>query len=139
MTVKYTTQVLCKTLVCAYLFMYCNAFELFLSLLIGEAIKSFFCLFDKYFTGIGRTLKMHILEDHMLEWVSTHLAGCGLMGEQGAESIHSKFNSLKRTYSGISEILLLGLKALCKTITLAFRHTCQLQYQHLKKEEYITL
>ena len=44
---------------------------------------------------------MHILEDHMLEWVSTHLAGCGLMGEQGAESIHAKFNSLKRTYSGI--------------------------------------
>ena len=37
----------------------------------------------------------------MLEWVSTHLAGCGLMGEQGAESIHAKFNSLKRTYSGI--------------------------------------
>ena len=37
----------------------------------------------------------------MLEWVSTHRAGCGLMGEQGAESIHAKFNSLKRTYSGI--------------------------------------
>ena len=71
----------------------------------------------------------------MLEWVSTHLAGCGLMGEQGAESIHAKFNSLKRTYTLESEILLLGLTALCKTITLAFRHTCQLQYQHLKKEE----
>ena len=45
--------------------------------------------------GIARTLKMHILEDHMLEWLSMHQAGFGLMGEQGAESFHAKF---LRTY-----------------------------------------
>ena len=44
---------------------------------------------------------MHLLEDHMVEWISSHQAGYDLMGEQGAESIHAKFNSLIRTYSGI--------------------------------------
>ena len=57
--------------------------------------------FDSTFGVIKRTVKMHLLEDHMVEWISTHQAGCGLMGEQGAESIHAKFNSLIRTYSGI--------------------------------------
>ena len=69
----------------------------------GQAIKNFFCSFDRDFKGIARTLKMHILEDHMLEWLSMHQAGCGLMGEQGAESIHAKFNSSLRTYSGIKD------------------------------------
>ena len=31
--------------------------------------------------------------------------GFGLLGEQGAESIHAYFNSLKRTYSGIPDKL----------------------------------
>ena len=53
--------------------------------------------------GMKRTVKMHLLEDHMVEWMSTHQAGCGLMGEQGDESIHAKFNSLVRTYSGIKD------------------------------------
>eukprot|EP00731_Ephydatia_muelleri_P016628 Em0009g1052a len=46
---------------------------------LGQAIKNFFCSFDRDFKGIARTLKMHILEDHMLEWLSMHQAGCGLM------------------------------------------------------------
>eukprot|EP00731_Ephydatia_muelleri_P022828 Em0015g411a len=62
---------------------------------LGQAIKNFFCSFDRDFKGIARTLKMHILEDHMLEWLSMHQAGFGLMGEQGAESFHAKF---LRTY-----------------------------------------
>ena len=32
-------------------------------------------------------MKMHLIEDLVVEWMSTHQAGCGLMGEQGAESI----------------------------------------------------
>eukprot|EP00731_Ephydatia_muelleri_P005361 Em0002g1537a len=47
---------------------------------LGQAIKNFFCSFDRDFKRIARTLKMHILEDHMLEWLSMHQAGCGLMG-----------------------------------------------------------
>ena len=38
--------------------------------------------------------KMHMLEDHTLEWVNAHNVGFGLLGEQGAESIHARFNSL---------------------------------------------
>ena len=49
----------------------CELFFSFFSFQIGQAIKNFFCLFDKYFSGVGRTLKMHILEDHMLEWATT--------------------------------------------------------------------
>ena len=32
-----------------------------------------------------------------------HQAGCGLMGELGAESIHAKFNSSLRTYRACSK------------------------------------
>ena len=59
----------------------------------------FFATLDSTFGVIKRTV--HLLEDHLVEWILTHQAGCGLMGEQGAESIHAKFNSLIRTYSGI--------------------------------------
>ena len=71
------------------------------AIIIGHTTKSFFATFDSKFQGIGRTVKMHILECHTVEWLSLHQAGSGLMGEQGAELIHAKFNSLKRTYCGI--------------------------------------
>ena len=55
------------------------------------------------FGDMKSTAKMHLLEDHMMDWLSKHQAGCGLMGEQGAGSIHAKFNSLARTYSRIRD------------------------------------
>ena len=63
---------------------------------IDDAIKKFFATLDSTF--IKRTVKMHLLEDHMVEWITTHQAGWGLTGEQGAESIHAK---LLNTHSGI--------------------------------------
>ena len=45
--------------------------------------------------------KMHFLEDHMIPWLKRWHIGFGMMGEQGAESIHSYFNSLGRTYQCI--------------------------------------
>jgi len=39
--------------------------------------------------------KMHILEDHIVPWIRQWQIGFGFMGEQGAESIHAYFNSLK--------------------------------------------
>ena len=38
--------------------------------------------------------KMHMLKDHTMEWARARNVGFGLFGEQGAESIHSRFNSL---------------------------------------------
>ena len=34
---------------------------------------------DSPFGGMKRTVKMHLLEDHMVDWFSKHQAGCGLM------------------------------------------------------------
>ena len=47
--------------------------------------------------------KMHILEEHVAPWIEKWRVGFGLMGEQGAESIHAYFNSLARTYHSIPD------------------------------------
>ncbi len=46
--------------------------------------------------------KMHMLESHVVEWLREWKVGLGLMGEQGAESIHNYFNNLKVSYRNIS-------------------------------------
>eukprot|EP00731_Ephydatia_muelleri_P015379 Em0008g1099a len=66
---------------------------------LGNAIKDFFNTFDATFKG-ARTITMHILEHHMLDWIRSHQVGCGLMGEQGAEL---GFNSLAATYKTIPD------------------------------------
>ena len=47
--------------------------------------------------------KMHMLEEHVVPWLRRWHVGFGMMGEQGAESIHAYFNSLGRTYRGIPD------------------------------------
>ena len=39
--------------------------------------------------------KLHILEDHMVNFLRNCRVGSGLLGEQGAESIHKVYNQLK--------------------------------------------
>ena len=48
-------------------------------------------------------IKMHLLEDHTLRWVNCNRVGFGLMGEQGAESIHARFNRLGLTFAPIKD------------------------------------
>lgn len=43
--------------------------------------------------------KMHMLEEHVVPWLQQWHVGFGMMGEQGAESIHAYFNGLKRRYN----------------------------------------
>ena len=50
--------------------------------------------------------KMHMLEEHVIPWLRRWHLGFGMMGEQGAESIHAYFNSLGRTYRGIPDRVL---------------------------------
>lgn len=45
--------------------------------------------------------KMHILEDHTVPWLRRFHLGAGLMGEQGAESIHAHMMRLERTHQNI--------------------------------------
>ena len=47
------------------------------------------------------TPKMHMLERHIVKQIKKWKFGMGLLGEQGAESIHSNFNTIERSYAGI--------------------------------------
>ena len=44
---------------------------------------------------------MHLLEDHAVQWANTYHDGFGLLGEQGAELIHAKFNRLGLVFAPI--------------------------------------
>ena len=43
-----------------------------------------------------------LLEDHIIPWVKQWRVGCGLMGEQGAESLHATFNNSERSYNNMT-------------------------------------
>ena len=45
---------------------------------------------------------MHILEDHVIPWLTRWKIGAGMMGEQGAESIHAHIMRLERIHQGIA-------------------------------------
>lgn len=45
--------------------------------------------------------KMHILEEHMVNWIKEWKLAAGLMGEQGAESIYAHFNQLETQFREI--------------------------------------
>ena len=45
------------------------------------------------------TPKMHMLEDHVLDFITKWRIGLGMYAEQGGESIHTVFNELRKTYS----------------------------------------
>lgn len=45
--------------------------------------------------------KMHLMEDHMVPWMRKWHLGFGIMGEQGAESIHASFNSIERSFASM--------------------------------------
>ena len=46
---------------------------------------------------------MHLLEDHAVQWANASHVGFGLLGEQGAESIHAKFNRLALAFAPIKD------------------------------------
>ena len=64
-------------------------------------IKAFMHYYRSTFPHATVLPKMHILEEHVITWLKRWHVGFGLMGEQGAESIHAYFNSLARTYHSI--------------------------------------
>ena len=45
--------------------------------------------------------KLHILENHVIQWIQKWCMGAGVMGKQGAESIHAHLSRLEHQYSGI--------------------------------------
>ena len=64
-------------------------------------IQDFMEVYREKFPEATILPKMHTLEDHVIPWMKQWQIGAGLMGEQGAESIHAHFQNLERTYAGI--------------------------------------
>lgn len=67
----------------------------------GSDIDAFMSFYRSTFPNSSVTPKMHMMEQHMVKQLTTWRFGMGLLGEQGAESIHASFNSIQRVYSGI--------------------------------------
>ena len=44
---------------------------------------------------------MHMLKEHILEFVKEWRVGIGFYGEQGGESIHAEFNKLDHVYKAV--------------------------------------
>ena len=57
--------------------------------------------YRKHFPGATVLPKMHILEDHVVPWLSRWNIGAGLMGEQGAESLHAHVHKLESNFATI--------------------------------------
>lgn len=53
------------------------------------------------FPDASVTPKLHMLEKHVVPWIKQWKVRLGMMGEQGAESIHKYFNSQKLNYHSI--------------------------------------
>ena len=69
---------------------------------LAEAIQTFMDYYRATFPNASITLKLHLLEDHVVPFIERwNGVGFGLLGEQGAESIHARFNNLKRQAVGI--------------------------------------
>ena len=62
---------------------------------IIQAVHEFIAFFCGTFADATTTIKMHLLEDHDTQWANATHVGFGLLGEQGAESIHAKCNRLR--------------------------------------------
>ena len=58
-------------------------------------VPEFLTFYREAFPGATITPKLHMLEDHVVPWLEKWLVGFGLMGEQGAESMHASFNNMK--------------------------------------------
>ena len=66
-------------------------------------IEGFMFYLRSNFPDITIIPKMHMLEDHIIPFISKSGAGCGFFGEQGGESIHASINTLKRNYCNIKK------------------------------------
>ena len=68
------------------------------NLYIGESIKCFMNFYREKFPNATVLPKMHFLEAHMVPWMKGWKTGFGMMGEQGSESIHARFNNIRSSY-----------------------------------------
>ncbi|KAL5489078.1 hypothetical protein EMCRGX_G018128 [Ephydatia muelleri] len=70
---------------------------------LDSAVHEFMAFFRGTFADATTPIKMHLLEDHATQWANATHVGFGLLGEQGAESIHAKFNRLGLAFAPIKD------------------------------------
>ena len=62
---------------------------MWLSLFLKSNINEFLSLYRAAFPTATITPKLHMIEDHVVDFISQWRVRFGMIGEQGAESIHS--------------------------------------------------
>ena len=77
------------------------AVNLFVISFIGAKIESFMCFFRENWPHVKITPKLHMVEQHVVDFIAKWVAAFGCYGEQGAESLHNEFSKLNRTYCSI--------------------------------------
>ena len=70
---------------------------------VGLYIDEFVHYYRSKFSDATFLPKLHMLEDHIVPWVKKWRVGCGMMGEQGAESLHAQFNTTERAYNNMRD------------------------------------
>ncbi len=68
---------------------------------IQEAIDSYLEYYRREFPNSSIPVKYHILEDHIVDWLRRYPFGFGLLGEQGAESVHAFVNRITPNYHAV--------------------------------------
>ena len=92
------TSLASDTLVVSVLFFHLHCFS------YTEDISAFMAFYRESFPNATILPKMHILEDHVVPWMRRWRLGARLMGEQGAESIHTHLHKLESQYCGLSTL-----------------------------------
>ena len=64
----------------------------------GESIDNLLQYYRYTWPGETVTPKMHLLEDHAVDFMERWGSSFGIYGEQGAESMHASFNAMKVNY-----------------------------------------
>eukprot|EP00117_Sycon_ciliatum_P028051 scpid34852/ scgid22633/ len=76
---------------------------------LDAAVKDFMCMCRTEIVARGYgniTPKLHLLEEHTITLMRTLRVGIGLLGEHGAESIHSALNNLDKSFKNIPVVIL---------------------------------
>ena len=66
-------------------------------------IDDYMAYLREHFPEINISPKLHMLEEHMIPFISKWKVGCGFFGEQGGESIHAAFNNMAKDYRQIKK------------------------------------
>ncbi|KAI8486111.1 hypothetical protein Bbelb_362110 [Branchiostoma belcheri] len=67
------------------------------------SIKHFLAKYRELFPTSSVSVKMHLLEEHVIPWIRCWGVGLGFHGEQGVEQVHAVFNRINRSTSSIPD------------------------------------